>query len=421
MSRRDARPSDRPERVAPRERRALGQVGGPVSVSTGSASLRRTLESALDVDPDDAVTRAHVHGFHSYAARLHPTTAHRLVKELTGRSDWVLDPFAGSGTVLVEARLLGRPAMGTDLNPLAVRLARLKTRGTSEAERTELVEAATRIAAHAEHRRRTKAGPSKRYGPNDRALFDVHVLLELDGLAQGLSSERPGFVHDALELVLSSILVKVSRKPGDTADATLPRRLAAGFTIRLFEKKAEELSQRLGDFVKRLPPGAPPCRIEVDDARRLRSVPDAKAALVLTSPPYPGVYDYAKQHALRLRFLGIGSEDFERGEIGARRRFEGLSYSAAVSAWESELAAALSAIRRTLTPTGLVVMVLADSVVGARALAADEVVSRTAPRAGLRLLADVAQPRPHFDAGTRRAFLPRPRREHAFALARTND
>jgi len=349
---------------------------------------------------------------------MHPLTARRLVAGLSRPGDLVVDPFAGSGTVLVEARLLGRRAAGSDLNPLAVLLARLKTRGTTEAERSILVEAAGEVAAHAEERRRTKAGPSKRYSHRDRELFDVHVLLELDGLAQGLSFVKAGFARDALELVLSSIIVKVSRQPGDTANATVPRRLASGFTIRLFEKKAQELAARLAEFAALLPPRAPTCRVEVEDARRLTSVPAGSVALIVTSPPYPGVYDYASQHAARLQFLGLSAGEFERGEIGSRRKLESLPHAAAVAAWETDLGKCLTAMRRALDVRGRAVLILADSVMGSRPLFADRVVAALAERNDMRIVASASQERPHFHAETRRAFASKPRREHAIALAR---
>ena len=57
-------------------------------------------------------------------ARMHPQTAGRLVRAATERGALVLDPLCGSGTVLVEAMIAGRRGAGTDLNPLAERLAR---------------------------------------------------------------------------------------------------------------------------------------------------------------------------------------------------------------------------------------------------------------------------------------------------------
>ncbi|NVL83943.1 hypothetical protein HWN75_27625, partial [Escherichia coli] len=88
------------------------------------------LAHAVDVAPTadaDAPDRAHVHGCHAYPARAHPVTARRRVDAFAPARGLVLDPFCGSGTVLIEAMLAGRNALGTDLNPLAVMLARAKT------------------------------------------------------------------------------------------------------------------------------------------------------------------------------------------------------------------------------------------------------------------------------------------------------
>jgi hypothetical protein len=421
----------------PRRRRALTHVGGAVEIRGGEQGLSNALEAALSVGRDEAATRAHVHGFHSYPARLHPGTARALVERLSAPGETVLDPFMGSGTVLVEARLLGRRALGADLNPLAVELAHLKTRGTSVEERLALTEGAERAVDHAEERRIAKAGPTKKYGREDRELFDVHMLLELDGLSAGIAEQPPGFVQNALRLVLSSILVKVSRQPGDTAERVGPRRLASGFAIRLFEEKTKELVDRLAHFSALLPPSAPRCFVEVDDARKLSTVRSGTVDLVVSSPPYPGVYDYARHHEVRLRWLGLDARAFERGEIGARRHFGARGRGDAergesgarrpfgtksgddpLHEWARAFAASLGAIRRVLRDDGAAVLVLADSVVQGRALYADDVLPDLADEAGLVVLATASQKRPHFHRPTRDAFAKRARREHAFVLTK---
>ena len=224
----------------PRARRSLSHVGGAVETS-GDPELAAQLAQALDVpmrddaradggnvrapqselDPPD---RAHVHGFHTYPARMHPVTAARLVTSFSPRGGVVLDPFCGSGTVLVEAMIAGRCAIGTDLNPLAVSLARLKTQALARHDLDELIAAARDAAAFADERRTRRAGATHRYGPEDVALFEPHVLLELDGLRAGIERAAQGALHDALSLVLSAILVKSSRQQGDTTAAVLPRR-----------------------------------------------------------------------------------------------------------------------------------------------------------------------------------------------------
>jgi len=67
------------------------------------------------------------HNLLPYPGRLLPAVAAFLVAELTQLGDVVLDPFCGSGTVLLEAAIGGRRAHGEDRNPLACLLSRAKT------------------------------------------------------------------------------------------------------------------------------------------------------------------------------------------------------------------------------------------------------------------------------------------------------
>lgn len=69
----------------------------------------------------------HVHGLHSYPARMHPPVPRKAINLLAHPGDLVLDPFCGSGGVLVEARIQGYRSVGIDINPLAYLLSRVKT------------------------------------------------------------------------------------------------------------------------------------------------------------------------------------------------------------------------------------------------------------------------------------------------------
>jgi SAM-dependent methyltransferase len=407
-----AKPSS-PEK---KQRRALSHVGGEVRVVGGSEQDRERLTYALSVDPDENATMAHVHGFHSYPARLHPETARRLIEGFSVAGGRVLDPFCGSGTVLVEARKLARQAFGIDANPLAVELCTLKTRGGSAEFLAELMTAAAAVTAHAEARRLAKLGPTRRYGTADREVYDAHVLLELDGLRDGIFKLESQDVRRALLLVLSAALTKVSKRTGDTAPRTAVKRLAGGFTIRFFETKAKDLAQRMAEFTALLPPSAPAAQVAVGDARDLSQVTPASLDLIVSSPPYPGVYDYFDHHELRLRWLGLDERRFEETEIGARRRLSGVGFDAAVERWENEFGACLDAFREALAPQGSIALVIADSVLGGRALYADEAMRVLAAEHGLVLACLGSQERPYFHEPTRAAFRASPRREHVLVL-----
>lgn len=411
-----------PEAPVVRRRRSLTNVGGDIETS-GDRDEATILARAIAVTPsaDEAADdRAHVHGFHVYPARAHPVTARRLIEDLVPPGGVVLDPFCGSGTVLVEAMLAGRAAIGTDLNPIAVMLARAKTFPRNPERTAALVAAARGVTEFAERRRIAKAGATRRLPKEDVAVFSPHVLLELDGLRAGIG-EAPPETRPELSLVLSSILVKMSDRRGDTSEATVAKRIGAGYPSKLFVKKTEELARRFDEFFRLL--DAPPrARVHEDDATQLKKIEDASIDGLITSPPYVGTYDYLTHHELRMRWLGLDPRKLARGEIGARRNYDRLSPRDAIIGWERELSDLFRAFARVLKPNAPLVLLIADSAIGrgqAEPIRADEVIARVAGRdQDLVPIARASQARPHFHGPTAGAFRGKPRFEHALLLRR---
>ena len=85
----------------------------------------------------DKVTGA-PHDFYRYPARFSPIFAREAIKTFTRPGDFVLDPFCGGGTTLVEALSLGRRAAGMDVSSLATFLARTKTTPISVHDKREI-------------------------------------------------------------------------------------------------------------------------------------------------------------------------------------------------------------------------------------------------------------------------------------------
>ncbi len=80
-----------------------------------------------DWDFAGADTKYMTHGLHPYPARMIPQIVNRLLKRYASPYDVVLDPFCGSGGVLVEARLAKMHSIGIDINPLACLIAEVKS------------------------------------------------------------------------------------------------------------------------------------------------------------------------------------------------------------------------------------------------------------------------------------------------------
>ena len=75
--------------------------------------------------------RDYVHGFCTYPAMMVPKMQREILEVCISQSDnkcpQIIDPFAGSGTILVEGMLKGLDVVGVDINPLAILLCKVKT------------------------------------------------------------------------------------------------------------------------------------------------------------------------------------------------------------------------------------------------------------------------------------------------------
>jgi hypothetical protein len=303
----------------------------------GEPVLAGRLVAALAAaNTDREIADSVTHPFHTYPARMHPATARALVELFCDRAPAgavVVDPFAGSGTTLVEARAVGVDAVGVDLNPLAVLIARAKTWTQTNARISALRNTGGRIAgavlAAGRAARRADAEPMplrriEGFDPNARnrrlaRWFLPHVRRELELIAAHLDELRAtdAELADVLTAALSAILYKVSSRTSDTDPTWVDRQVARGAAARLFAERVELLAAGLLDLGRTR---GRPARVIEADARALGDhVAAGTAWAVITSPPYAGTYDYAEHQRLRFDFLGLRHRAFDEGELGPRR------------------------------------------------------------------------------------------------------
>lgn len=101
-------------------------VASPTTQQSDNASvLQELLQGDLDFRGHDSSYASH--NLHAFAAKFPPQLPRLFIEKLTQPGETVLDPMVGSGTTLVEAILLGRRAIGFDIDPLALHLCRVKT------------------------------------------------------------------------------------------------------------------------------------------------------------------------------------------------------------------------------------------------------------------------------------------------------
>lgn len=102
-------------------------------VPRGLEALR---EAALSRQPVSLGSRRtnSPHEFYRYPARFSPEFARAAITSFSSRGDAVLDPFVGGGTTLLEAMRLGRRGFGADVNELATFVTAVKTTPLSEVD-----------------------------------------------------------------------------------------------------------------------------------------------------------------------------------------------------------------------------------------------------------------------------------------------
>jgi hypothetical protein len=87
------------------------------------ADATSLIRAARDIAPVTGWT----HNFYRYPARFSPRFVRAAIEAFTKPGDYVLDPYVGGGTSLVEAMALGRSATGVDISELAEFVAGVKT------------------------------------------------------------------------------------------------------------------------------------------------------------------------------------------------------------------------------------------------------------------------------------------------------
>ena len=289
----------------------------------------------------------HVHRLHPYLGKFIPQLVEVFLQRDFRPGACVYDPFAGSGTTLVEANVFGADAIGCDISAFNCLLMRVKTErhavaGLELALRGVLKEAADSPSAE-------PPGAT----PWLRRWYAPRALAELLAYRSAIDTLEP-HPRDVARVILSR--------------AARSARLTMHFDLDFPDEPVTEpyfchkhkrecrpvgeaskfLSRYTTDTVRRLRAFAAvrtarKVTVLHDDARNVRL--RAKPAGVITSPPYPGLIDYHEQHRYAYELLGL--EDRRTDEIGAASGGRSVSAQGAyVEAMSQVFANTVSQLRR---------------------------------------------------------------------------
>jgi len=241
-----------------------------------------------------------VHRWFKYSAGFSALWAREVIlREKANGRETIFEPFAGSGTVLLEGESCGLQAIGVEAHPFIARVAKAKLHWNADPQ--VFLNYAQSILTQA----KANSGDAANYAPLITKCFPVETIARLDSLRQALQETADNSATSELAwLALASILRGCS--PVGTAQwqYILPNKSKAK-TLDPLEAFASKVSLMARDMMF--------CQagtfetsaiLHWEDARQCPSVPNAWADLIITSPPYANNYDYADATRLEMSFFG---------------------------------------------------------------------------------------------------------------------
>jgi len=254
-----------------------------------------------------------------------PQLVEALLRAYAPPRSVVLDPFMGSGIVLVESARLACPAYGVEVNPAAYLLGRVyELCNAAGPERDVLLRKAEAVL--------TKMRPT---------AFDLPLFSTAGAGVSARSLDHPGWVPQQTDprvrMLLEALIVLLDEDI--KSDQSYVSRWA---TIR--------------KIVLGLPYTATPVRAIFGDARQI-PLPDTSVDFVLSSPPYINVFNYHHNFRPQIESLGWKPLVVARSEIGSNRKFRQNRFLTVIQ-YCIDMALALAELRRVCTNSARIILVL---------------------------------------------------------------
>lgn len=282
----------------------------------------------------------------SYRACFKPQLPAFFIDRFTKPGDTVYDPFMGRGTTLIEAALKGRRAIGLDINPISKILVEPRLSPPALAE----------IKARLDHYDLSSGQPL----PEDLlTFFHPQTLCELNALREKFINPDADAVDHWIQMVATNRLT--GHSPGFFSVYTLPPNQAVTVArqriinekrgqkpeyrevkARILRKSQNLLKSLSTEDWENLHKIGPKSRILIGSADSTAKIPSRSVDLIVTSPPFLDIVDYASDNWMRCWFNNIDEKGIKIWKL------------AKIEHWETHMTAALKEMRRVLKPGKLI-------------------------------------------------------------------
>lgn len=292
-----------------------------VGTSVLEPTVQKVLESTQNFSSGDERKELHnarrlrygPHDLHEYRGKFFPQLVRSLIN-ISGVPDYslILDPMCGSGTTPCEAVAAGRSAIGADLNPLSVLIARVKAslvmENAEEFNRT--------VSEHLGAFQFSKEGlPALVWSENDLEYlarwFDSGALMDIATILREIQKVQKPLYRDFYNVCLSNIIRSVSWQKGE--DLRVRKEVTPyenGKALYAFSQEVRYQLDRIYPYLCVLPEPSPQIELCIKhgnavDVADLFPEHKGRIDLLVTSPPYATALPYLDTDRLSLIVLGI--------------------------------------------------------------------------------------------------------------------
>jgi len=343
--------------------------------------ITQTRETQFSFSGED--TSYLTHSLHPYPAKFPPQLPKKILEDYAIKGQTVLDPFCGSGTTLIEARIFGANAIGVDVNGLSVLLSEVKATPLTE-QQFSIVQAFILKIEKVISKWKSENRPQIKIKEieGQEHWFQNNVSEEITFLLNEISKQTDNDIQNFLKIVLSSIIVRVSNQDSDTRFAAIEKNVINGYTLEVFCKKAKEYNSRMAEFSE-LVHYSTELQVYNADSRNLDFIKDNSIDIIITSPPYANTYDYYLYHKFRMRWLDLDVKFAQYNEIGSRREYSSLKEKK--EKWNEDLIKCFAEMQRVLKPNHFAFIVIGDSVIKKELIKIEKEISDFAPKIGFKV------------------------------------
>lgn len=228
-----------------------------------------------------------------------PQLVQSLLETYSKKTDKILDPFMGSGTILYESALMSLDATGIELNPAAVKMAQ--------------VYLLSRI--NMKERQKYIKSIEQKIDPiifEDLPLFNQASTFNKSGNSLELFCNIKNCLNKKMaleaQLILETYLILLDPKEQE-----------------LTEAKARLIWQKLKYLVINLPYTKSKLKVLHGDCRKI-PLKKNSIDLIITSPPYINVFNYHQQKRTSVELMGWDILSIAKSEIGSNRKHRSNRY-----------------------------------------------------------------------------------------------